>query len=804
MIYIYVELRYQRQLARICPDVLDSFFSALLASVHKNGGSEVRVSGGHLYCLDDASVGCAFSSARVISCLNALLEENRFRLREYFILAESLPNAVSGDAFCERLENWASVITPDEAILLTASAAADLEAYITAEPLPDTPFVRYTGLLREEEKAESVPESAAISFNLYTDTASDPLFLFRNLVCTIPAPDTSRIFSDEEQRLFAETRFALDMFARFRFSPRHPEYRLAACREYLGLFFRALASRYGHPVEVHVYGKMAPDAFVTQNMDRLRDWCDFSDVMPPVFKTPDLDDLPPDLLELAYLVYKASLCLFMDEMPAFFLFLGKQSDFMVTLGQWMHSFGLLSAANDFRSFNPALTVELERRLGANRQLLDQRLGRFLWTLHETGALQPVYALYEVFTGLGFSVPDSFLVNSLYHSTDPGAELDRVRAAFQNPELAVSVENLELARKKYESGLFDEASSLAKTVLHVFQKENVLTGEYRALSLIAMLSLARNNGDDASVYLEYALENAERMHDPFSVLCTRFDMAMVYFIIGNYHFALCTLDAVEKIVGACYAKDWEVLLLFMKGRIAFELGNYRNAELLFQTAASLASVHQIAEAVSLCRVWYARALVHQHRFASAETILAGCLAFVPESWIFLIESALLSGHTDPALDFPESLSPLLSGGELWTSGKITWRSGFSVAEDRCYGTGAEKLVAVRLYEVFLLYYRCRFVEGTDIAANVNRIAFIARNALEIKDPYAYLYYYVCYDLGSKNGAVLPADTTACLSRGFKYMQKRANEIEENSIREQYMQNPTWNSRLYRTARENMLI
>jgi len=243
---------------------------------------------------------------------------------------------------------------------------------------------------------------------------------------------------------------------------------------------------------------------------------------------------------------------------------------------------------------------------------------------------------------------------------------------------------------------------------------------------------------------------------------------------------------------------------MKGRISFELGNYRNAELLFQTAASLASVHQIPDAVALCRVWYARSLVHQHRFASAENILTGCLSLIPESWIFLVEEALLSGHTIPGLAFPESIAPLLAGGEIWTSEKITWKSGFSVAEDRCYGIGSENRIAVRMYEVFGLYYRSRFVEGEDIAANVNRIALISRKALELKDPYACLYYYISYDLGSKNGMVLPADTTTYLSRGFKYMQKRANEIEENSIREQYMQNPTWNSRLYRSARENMLI
>jgi len=809
MIYVYVELRYQRQLSRICPDVLDGFFTGLLSAVHKNGGSEIRIPGGRLFFIDDASVGFAFSSARVISLLQGLLEDNRFRLREYFIIVDSLPKAVSGDAFGEQLKTWSGIITPDEGILLTAAAANALDAYVRCEPLTDTPFKAFTGMHHDEKETEGDSPSrdsarSGTTLSLYTDTAADPLFLFRNLVCTLPPPDVSRIFSEDEQRLFSETRYALDMFARFRFSSRQPEYRLAACRDYLGLFFRALKTLEGKPVEVTVYGNGAPDAMTVQILDKLRDHCVFSSFSPPVFTVPDIEHMPADLLELAYLVYKSAAYLFRDELTSFFRFLGKDADFMVTLGQWMHSYGLLSVPGDFRSVNPALQARLEAVLGPNRPPLDLRVGRFLWSLHEAGTLQPVHALYDIFNELGFSVPDSFLVNSIYHSSDPGAELELVRDAFQNPALAVSVENLELARKKYETGSFGEASQLAKTVLHDFQKVNVLTGEYRSLSLIAMLSLERNNGDDAVVYLEYALENAERMHDPFSILCTRFDMAMVYFIIGNYHFSLCTLDAVEKIIGTCYAKEWEVYLLFMKGRISFELGNYRNAELLFQTAASLASVHQISDAVSLCRVWYARALVHQHRFASAENILTGCIALVPESWIFLVESALLSGHGASGVVFPESIAPLLEGGEIWTPEKITWKSGFSVAEDRCYGISGENRIAVRMYEVFSLYYRSKFVEGEDSAANVNRIALISRKALELKDPYAYLYYYISYDLGSKNAVVLPADTTTYLSRGFKYMQKRANEIEENSIREQYMQNPTWNSRLYRTARENMLI
>ena len=125
-----------------------------------------------------------------------------------------------------------------------------------------------------------------------------------------------------------------------------------------------------------------------------------------------------------------------------------------------------------------------------------------------------------------------------------------------------------------------------------------------------------------------------MHDPYSILATRLDMAMVYFVIGNLHFAFCTLEMAQTLVEDNFVKDRDVLVLFMRGRIAFELGDYRNAEIFFQTAASLASIHQIPESVALCRVWYARSLVHQNRFASAESILSECCGSRPRRVGFL--------------------------------------------------------------------------------------------------------------------------------------------------------------------------
>ena len=805
MVYIYIELRYQRQLNRICPDVPAAFFSAVAESVRKNGGTVHRCVNGFLYQFDNSSIGFAFASARAIGYLQKLLEQNRNRIREYFILVDYSEKDIPVDNFRERLSVYENIITPDEGILVTESARECLQSYIDSVRLPETSLYMYSGLSFAEntDQGQKSAEMPIVPV-LYTAYADDPVSALINLICTLPYKEPPQGLTEEESSLYAESRNALEVYKRFRFSSNQPAYRIAACVDCLSFVLRSVCSSSGKPLSVRVYGSDQLSGGWTQVMDKLSQTCRFDLAESPVFLAADLKSLPDDLADLAYLLHLAVSFLYLDELPSFFQSLGKESDFIDALGNWLYSAGILSDQKDFRSFNPALSSPIKKRVGERKNVLDGKLASFLWKQYESGKIEPVFPLCAILDDLKFDVPDNFLVSCLYHENDPLHALKSIYPRFKNRQIPETIEMLELARAKYEQGKFEESGILAKNILQVFQNERILAGEYRTLSLIAMLSLVRNNADDSVVYLEYALENAERMHDSYAILCTRFDMVMVYFLIGNLHFSLCGMDSVEKIIESCYAKDWEVLLLFMKGRISFELGDYRNAELLFQTAASLASVHQIPESVSLCRVWYARSLVHQGRYASAESILAECAVAISDSWLFLLESAIISGREMPNMEFPDKFPVASDHTARLMHEKFSWKSGFSIAEDRCFGVASETSIPARMYEAFSLYYRARFVKDSDMNDTVDSLSLIARIALEAKDPYASIYYYFCYDLGIKSDKILPADTAGFLSRGFKYMQCRANEIGDNSMREHFMQVPSWNSRLYRAARDNMLI
>lgn len=808
MIYIYIVLRYLRQLNRICPEVPAQFFEAAEASARKNGGASCKLTNGFLYSFDTRVVGNVFASARCIGDLVALLEQHKDRIREYFVLVDYLEKPVTTDAFVEGLSVYDTVIFPDKGLFITKPALSSLDEFIRTEPLEKTQLALCTGLrYPDQKKAAERHGKKPVAPMLYTDYAFDPVMSLRNLACIFPDLPIPQDFTPEDTALFTEGKKALAVYARFRFSLGQPEYRIAACLDYFALLFRAYNATIPAAPKtprIKVCGSVSLGSEWNPVLERLSSSCRFSALEAPGFSDGSIDDLPSDLSDFAWLLYRSVNLLFLDELPQFFRSLGKETEYVQALGGWLYSAGIVADPANLRSLNPALEDRIAAKTGSRKAGLDLKLAAFLWTLYEKGKIEPVFPFYEVLKSLGFEVPDSFLVNCLYHENNPLTALEPIRSSFLDPELADTVANLEKARALYEHGEFDEATAIGKGVLHAFQKEKILTGEYRALSLIALLSLARKKGDDAVVYFEYALENAELLHDPYSELSTRFDMAMVYFVIGNLHFALCTLDMAENLVEECYAKDREVLLLFMKGRVSFELGDYRNSELYFQTAASLASVHQIPESVTLCRVWYARALVHQNRFASAENILAECVASVPDAWLFLLESSLVSGRAISGIKFPESLEEGDDESVHWPLSSVTWKSGFSVAEDRSYGLERDSRIAVRMYRAFYLYYCGRYHRGENNAEIVAELSQIAKVALEREDPYASMYYFFCFDLGSKSSDIPPADIAGFLSRGFKYMQRRANEIGDNAMREQFMQSPTWNSRLYRVARDNMLI
>jgi tetratricopeptide (TPR) repeat protein len=797
MLYLYVELRYHRQLNKICPDIPVRFFSAVGDAVRNNGGNAARIGHAMVYTFDRKSAGFAFSASRVLDELRTLLEELRDRIREYLVLVDASTSPLEAEAFKERLQEYASVILPDESILFTSSALALLGSYVTTVPLPDTRLEQYTGpKITEYAIPEQETGDAFVPLVMYTDFIHDPVKMIRDLLATAPDIEIQTLLDEESFIAYQENAAAKEVYSWYRYTEKQPEYRRQAVMAFFSQQLYALSRVSGSPVPVRLVGQNTLPRDYSFLEETLSSVCTVTGPEKPQFLPLDLQSMPRDLLEMAYLIYRVQDYLYYDELPAFFQFLDKDSSFLASLGSWLYSYGVLSDPADFRSIRISFTKKIIERVGEAGAANDQRIAEFLWVKYESGHLMPTLELLGIFTQLGYQVTDSFLIGCFFQSGTPEQAGRECLARFTSDRVREAVKKLAEGENAAAGKDYVHAESCARDVLHTFQREKITYGEYRSFSLLSQVALTKNKGDDAVVYLEYALENAYRTRYSYAILDIGIELACVHFSVGSFDSSLCAAESAERTAKKCFARDRETFLLFIKGRVSFETGDYHTAELMFQAAASLATLCHFTEKAAIARTWYGRVLSHQGRYHAAMQIFDEYSGTVPDATVFWLESAVLSGHRIEK-DFP--VDPVTV---FRTSGSGI--SGYSRIEDRSINGGAESYTASIAFSVLLLYYQARFGSGDDILECLSELEKIAKAAYTRDDPHAAVYYYLCYELARHVPTVSLSDGTAFLSRGFKYLQTRAKEITDTTLREQFLRNPVWNSRLFRAAQENMLI
>ncbi|HHU35898.1 MAG TPA: hypothetical protein GXZ47_01575 [Treponema sp.] len=793
MLYLFVDLRYHRQLNKICPDVPIRLFSAIGDSVRKNGGTANRIGCGMLYNFEETSIGFAFSASRVIDELRGLLDELRERIREYYILVDATEERMNPDAFKERLYQYRSIITPDEGILFTANALEFLRPYVSTVPLKGTGLELYSGPRIIEYAVYKQDPADQYVLSVYANSGTDIIKILWDMLSRAPETDVQTFLTDEALVAFEENKPALNAYSWFRFSTEHPDYLREAVLDFFKQKILARTKILGEPIPVTIIGTGAFGEEISYLKETLSELCSFSAPIKPSFLPGDAASMPSDLLDMAYLTYRMMHFLYYQEIVSFFQFLDKDASFIVSLGSWLYSYGILSDPTDFRSVNLSMEEEIAILCGASKSANDRKIADFLWLKYELGFLMPTMDLLIVFNELGFPLSNSFLVSCFFYSDNQEGKkicLDSI----SSPHVRSAVEKLASAEKSFAFGEYTSAETHTRDVLHFFQKEKIAYGEFRAFCLLSQLSLVKNKGSDSIAYLDYALENAEQIRNEFSVLDTRIKLASVHFGVGSFDFSLSSVENAEKNAHTCFAKDKQLKILFIKGRIYLELGDYLNAGASFQAATSLATIYGFSDIMLLSRIWYARVLSHEGKYHAAVRILGEYQDRIPDAACFRIEAAVLSGHQVSDLIFPELIDP---------DGNVVL-SGFSTMEDRFITSGSDDYTAPSLFQAFSLYHRARFEGEDSVLECFSGIEALAKTSYARNDAYGTLYYYLCFELARYLPLVSQSDGTGFLSRGFKYLQKRAKQIDNNSMREQFLRNPVWNSRIFRAARENMLI
>lgn len=828
MIYISLSLRYQRQLNLICPDVVERFFKEASEAAALNGGKVSRAFSGCVFTFDNADLCCVFSVSLTLNLLSALLERHGDRIREFLVFVDFCEKSIPPEQIADRKAVCDNMILPDGCILLNEAAAFLLRHYADCVKIEESPLYFYRrkkGGMGQDvgSQGETLPETLFLypPPGIRFPAKGSVVSAFLNVISDFSGVfDAESFLLKKEAVVFERAKKACAAFSSMRFSSSHPGFILKGCEEYTRLFFAALSRAKTERKQPKLTTIEIPrGCFEPAEIERftyvLMDFCVFASPLEgdDAFDTPRPErpeSVPADILDAAYLMYRASAFLYRKELDDLFVFLGKNRDFRRSVWAWISACGFPDKTGFLDSVS-----RLEKEgfpPQENRVRLDAFLFAFLWKKYSDGFLAAGEDFLRAFSGLGQKLPDSFLTATVYRSRNPQETARALQQDFSDPGIFESVTLLEEAEKQLRRGALQEAQGFRKNALHNFQRAGNVAGEYEVFSFSARLSFAGHgvSGGDTTAYLEYAAEDADKMRDPDARMRCLFDFAAVHFLSGNFSAALMNIRKLRKTASAVYDKGWEAVAMFLEGKFHFSIGSYREAEKQFQHTENFCACFDIAKAFPLCRTWASRSRIYQTKNPREYDTLKNLAAEVPEAWLFCLEEVAKTGRIvsgdiqrGPDLsDFPaeiknESCSASYNFPEAWS-----WAGSFALAEDRflCGTKGGGMLRT--LYSAFYAY--CSSLCGGDLKTARHTIAGCAGDSQSVATPHTFIFHYLCYDIENKISGRNSSDSLAFLSRSFKSMQVVANNISDTAVREKFLQGPYWNALLYAAARENNLI
>lgn len=235
-------------------------------------------------------------------------------------------------------------------------------------------------------------------------------------------------------------------------------------------------------------------------------------------------------------------------------------------------------------------------------------------LAETGDLSAAMGFYKIVVSYGDKSENKNIMRRALHNmalccTSMNRHEEAVHYIGQLEELvegddekAVSVYNqginmlkgiISCNKKNYEDGLkyFDEA-------LNIYRSNNDAFGLGRALNNYGMCLVNLGRTQEAQDYFKRAIEY-KRQIDDSSLVASYINVADIYEKQGEWGKALETIDSAEEYILAKDISQQAGVVLMMKFRCLFELGDYDKAEIFaFLALDCIQKTHNIKEEAKL--------------------------------------------------------------------------------------------------------------------------------------------------------------------------------------------------------------
>ena len=792
MLCVYFEILYERQLMRIAAAEVQNVLNSITGMAESNGAVFFKIPCAAVYQFSMASAAPVFSVNLFLRFLAETLRTHKDRILTYHVIIDCFEEGESEDRIADHFMEYQSRLIPGRSFFASVQAERLLHSYINFEYAADYDLYYCADFLIPKAAESGEMETA---YTLYLPETVSWLHALYHFMLLHPLAEEALTgnLSDEEKQQYETGKHAVYYFRKNRFRSAYPAYFTDAFLWYVRLYFRVFGKQqYGDNITI-VYSQDNKEA-----AERIRELIPFSVLKLREWHSVSIRNLSADFIQLAYMMIFAAHFMFEDEIPTFFALLHKSPQFITSLYEWLYATGIIEEKNDIYAVNPDAAEAIAAALGHKKAVSQQFITAFLWEKYQQGVLALDENLKKIFDSLHFKAEDSFLLHYFFY-TYSDTEIPALDISpYKGCSFFSALENYQKALKIAAQKHTPEAVYAVKNAVNAVQNLSFPAGEYRALACVALFHLSQNKIEDAVTYFDYALDSAELLKDGGFICEALMHLSISSFMQNNLAAAGNYLERLAQTAAEYFEQDRVVPCIFMQGRVALQLGDYAQAEHLFQTAETAAAIH-FAHWKPLCRIWYARTLALRGQTLKAQQILAGHVHDSPDALIFLLESYLLAPilHDDLLTALPET----------FTSALEPHRSGFSMAEELVWRYMYNTPVQAVYYAALSSYYRLKAAlrfGSTSAEPYLAVLEDTAREALRCRDMYASIYGYLCYDAFLLCEGAASDAANGYLSRAFRALQNCMENMTENSIRDKFIFRNVWNAKLYAAAQKNKLI
>ena len=449
-------------------------------------------------------------------------------------------------------------------------------------------------------------------------------------------------------------------------------------------------------------------------------------------------------------------------------------------------------------FPESTLIEMVAAYGTDEQREDLVFKIYEKAIQE--GIKELPGLKELLDISGYRYKTLFLRHALLHN-----RMEKARETFaairEGDFEKADPWQLAAAHYLYSTGHPSQALNRAKKVL--LRNEKAPSLECNANLLIGLSMLGVQKIDEAREYFVIAREAAERSDVPGDYILSMVYEAITKILSGNLSRALRIIDTVLPFIVKHGRREWELLLVFLKGRICLSTGWYEQAKIHFMEGLSLTTLYGRHELKELHYRWLGLAVLHEGNTGEALKLL-NYLSPGIERDLFLAEAWYVAGEPDKSLALLDRMveGDLLEPVSLFPGEYVPMENGFSPVEDRLFRTSSGFGILWYLVRVFRIFYSGIVV---DREAAIEELSRITRDekVSEI-DPNNSLYYYLLARLIPSDSGEAGIDRLTVLSKGLKYLQQQASQIDDPHQKKDFLMKARWNSLLFEEVKANNLI